>query len=166
MDEALQPGAQAPSDADLAKARAAETRRANFAKARAALAAKRAAKNPQATGAGPESPGAGSAEPTVSETTLAEGSRAFVKLAWLIARLCAAMAGGKLSPLEEAELHEGAKEAIALVRRVRWLVVLLSLVGFPLWLVSKAQERFIRKPKGEAEKAADNVHTLPARGVQ
>lgn len=122
------------SDKKLREERHDDKRRENLLPARAALAEKR------------EETTAAAEKPALSEETLKHGTRMFVRLLWRFAGLGARIFGGRLQPLADGDLNEGAAEAVPLVKRVPLLAKLLSVLGFPLWLADAIDKKFERKP--------------------
>ncbi len=127
--------APVPSDETIKAARKAK-KRAALEKAREAKAAKAGAAQ------------AGTAAPEKKENTalLLAGCRQLVRLTWFLARIGAWVAGGDLAPLTSADLEEGATEALPLARRFAFLALVLSFIGFPVWLFDKAAHSFKRSP--------------------
>ncbi|MHB1843228.1 MAG: hypothetical protein ACYCWW_00155 [Deltaproteobacteria bacterium] len=144
-----------PTDEEIAKSRANAKRLAGLAKARAAKAAKTGAT------AAPVAP-SGEA-PKRDRALLLAGCRQLVRLFWWIARFGAWVAGGKMEPLSEKDLDEGAKEALPLAERFGFLAVLLGFVGFPIWLCDRVVEKFRWLPKKTEASAPSNVHALPPK---
>lgn len=129
-------GSKAPSDAERAEEKRKAASAENFAKAREVLAAKREAAKDLAKVTGDEMP----APPRVSAEVLQQGSRVMVRFCWLATSGISRVAGYRLRDLTDAELDDGAKEAALLIRRFNSLVFVLSIIGFPLWLMSKVRE--------------------------
>lgn len=101
----------------------------------------------------------------MSDETLEAGCVSFVKFMWLLSRGGAWMVGGELAPpLTDEEVKEGAAEAKNLLARFSFFVIVLSIIGFPVWLFGKVASRFKRrepapklslvKPEGSAEENA------------
>lgn len=138
-----------PSDEAIAKARADKARAENLAKGREAKAEKRE----QA----PTAP--------LSKEVLEAGCRSFVRALWALSGFVAFIVGGSLLPLTEADIDAGAAEALPLVRRFRLLSVLLSFIGFPVWLFRQVAEKFAAKSKPEKGAAATGPSPAPPRLV-
>lgn len=145
-----------PSDEDIARARKASVARSNLDKAREKLKAKRELEKKSEE-----------EKPTLSAQTLEDGCRALVRFVYFLAGLGAWIAGGKLAPLDDADVTAGAQEAVPLVRRFTWLAFLLSFIGFPLWLARTIAAKFSADKKPVDEKPATstpaNVTQLPDR---
>lgn len=160
---AIEPGA-APPPADAATA----ARSGNFAKAREALAKKRAdAKAAKAAGM-PESPPEKPQAPAVSDSSLRDGARIFVRLCWAVTKLLSRVTGRQLEALSDEEVTEGAEEAMPLLRRWSLLASLLAFLGFPFFILRKVEEKLKPKePKASAlpgQAAPNNVHSITATG--
>lgn len=134
------------SDKGLRDARHDAKRAENLVPARAALAEQRAA--------APE-------KPALSDATLEAGARMFLRLLWLLSGLGARIFGGTLRPLNDDDTREGAKEAVPVIKRFRFLASLLSVLGFPLWMASTLSAKWERKPAA-APGAAPPPTTLRA----
>lgn len=128
----------------LQEERADDARRGNLEKAREQLADTRAAQ--------PE-------KPPLSEETLKAGARMFVRFLWLISGLGARLFGGKLAALDDADADDGAKEALPVIKRFRFLASILSVLGFPLWMAATISKRFEKKP---AAAPPAQLHALPS----
>jgi len=85
-------------------------------------------------------------EPTLSEGAIASGCRTLVRLSWGLCHIPARIAGGKLTPLSDKEIDEGAEEARGLCARWPAMIFVLTVIGFPGWLILSFQRHFERKP--------------------
>jgi len=85
-------------------------------------------------------------KPKISEEALRAGCISLVKFLWVVSALPAKIAGGTLAELTKEEVEEGAAQAEGLVKRYGWLVVAMTVVGFPLWMVRMFTAKFHRKP--------------------
>lgn len=126
------PKGPVPTDAELLNKRRTE-------KAREARAAQRANEEPKKKAdkkddPKPEKERAGE---KLSVAILRAGCKQLVAVFWWISRGLAWMGGGKLRPLTDAELDDGAREAEALVQRFPIIAMVLAFAGFPLWLIGK-----------------------------
>lgn len=87
--------------------------------------------------------GSGDAKkPKISEEALHNGCIALVHICYWISGLVARAFDGKLTRLDDGEIEQGAREAKPLIMRFGWLVVLLMILGFPLWIVRTAIAHF------------------------
>lgn len=158
-------GAAPPPPADDDDPNAA--RKGNFAKAREKLAEKRAAAKAAKAGT-PEQPRPEKKPetPAVSDSSLRDGARIFVRVCWALTKLCARFTGRQLDSLADEEVSEGAEEALPLLRRFSLLASLLTFLGFPFFILRKVEEKL--KPKvpkaalpGQAAPPS-NVHPISA----
>jgi hypothetical protein len=79
-------------------------------------------------------------KPKISDEALTAGCKQFVSLLWSLCRFPAYLVDRNLTPLSDEEKTEGAEQAKALVQRFSVLVIVLSVIGFPLWLITKVIE--------------------------
>jgi len=91
-------------------------------------------------------------KPKLSDEALMLGCKQLVSLLWTLAAFPAYLADRRLTPLSDDEKREGAEQAKGLVARFGWLVILLTIIGFPLWFVTKIIEHAERilKPQKDA----------------
>jgi hypothetical protein len=85
-------------------------------------------------------------EPTLSDGAIAAGCRTLVRMTWGICHIPARIAGGKLTPLSDKEIDEGAEEARGLCARWPAMIFVLTIIGFPGWVILSFQRHFERKP--------------------
>jgi hypothetical protein len=90
-------------------------------------------------------------KPKISEEALTAGCASLVQFIWTLSAIPPRVLGiGTLQDLEAKELEEGTAQMRELVRRYSALVVVLTVVGFPLWMVRMFALKFKRTPAADA----------------
>jgi hypothetical protein len=98
-------------------------------------------------------------KPKISDEALRAGCISLVKFLWLMSAVPAKLSNASLDPLTDEEVAEGAVQAEGLVKRYVWLVMLMTVVGFPLWWARMFAAKLHRKPQLAS---VSDMHTKPA----
>lgn len=150
-----------PSDDEVAKARARDARAENLRKAREARWSSKKAEDKAEKSEKAEKKAAGE---SLSEKAMLEGCRVLVRLLWLVSRGVALLVGGRLTELADDELEAGAREAVPLARRFSALALILTFLGFPLWLFSAIGAHFAFSEPAEKPSRSATVTPINRAG--